>query len=134
MVQKISIQRDGILQNVESVISVQEASDIFGGPDKKDFGIGYIEQDLSAKKSTEIYDKMNNELLGNGEFNEGDFLEFNEKMSIIFELVDRDNEFTDCMREFLSLSSHCRLSRIYALLKDENSPSFYPRDRNIGTV
>jgi hypothetical protein len=101
IVQKISIEKDGVPQDIEGVISIQEASDIFKDPNKKDFSAGYAEQDLELGKSKEIYDRMNKALLGKEEFDEKDFLEFNDKLKSIFELVDSDKEFANCMREFL---------------------------------
>jgi len=101
IVQKISIEKDGVPQDIEGVISIQEASDIFKDPNKKDFSAGYAEQDLELGKSKEIYDRMNKALLGKKEFDEKDFLEFNDKLKSIFELVDSDKEFANCMREFL---------------------------------
>ncbi len=101
MVQKISVEKDGVPQDIEGVISIQEASDIFKDPNKKDFSTGYTEQNPNLGKSKKIYDQMNKALLGKEEFNEEDFLEFNDKLKPIFELVDTDAEFADCMREFL---------------------------------
>lgn len=101
LVQKISVEQDGISQNIEGVISIQEASDIFKDPNKKDFSTGYTEQDPSVEENREAYDKMNKVLLGGGEFDEKDFLKFNEKLEPIFELADKDKEFADCAREFL---------------------------------
>jgi hypothetical protein len=101
MVQKISVEKDGVPHDIEGVISIQEASDIFKDPNKKDFSTGYTEQDPELGKSKEIYDRMNRALLGKEKFDEKDFLEFNDKLKSIFELVDSDKEFADCMREFL---------------------------------
>ncbi len=101
MVQKISVEQDGISQNIEGVISIQEASDIFKDLNKKDFSAGYTEQGSSVQENKEVYDKMNKALLSGGEFDEKDFLKFNEKLKPIFELVDKDKEFADCAREFL---------------------------------
>jgi hypothetical protein len=101
MLQKIRVEKDGVYQDVEGVISIQEASDIFKDPNKKDFSTGYAEQKPELGQSKEIYDQMNKALLGKGEFDEKDFLEFNDKLKTIFELVDSDKEFADCMREFL---------------------------------
>ncbi|MBI2635006.1 MAG: hypothetical protein HYW79_00435 [Parcubacteria group bacterium] len=101
MVQKISVEQNGISQNIEGVISIQEASDIFKDPNKKDFSAGYTERDPSIEENREVYDKMNRALLGGGEFDEKDFLKFNEKLKPIFELADKDKEFADCAREFL---------------------------------
>ncbi|MCB9808969.1 hypothetical protein H6776_01070 [Candidatus Nomurabacteria bacterium] len=67
---KISVEQDGISQNIEGVISIQEASDIFKDPNKKDFITGYTEQDPSVEENREAYDKMNKALLGGGEFDE----------------------------------------------------------------
>lgn len=101
MVQKISVEQNNISQNIEGIISIQEASNIFKDPNKKDFSAGYIEQESSIEKNRKVYDKMNKALLGDGEFDEKDFLKFNEKLKPIFELVDKDKEFADCVREFL---------------------------------
>ena len=101
MIQKIRVEKDGNYQEIEGVISIQEASDIFKDPNKKDFSTGYAEQNPELGQSKEIYDQMNKALLGKGEFDEKDFLEFNDKLKTIFELVDSDKEFADCMREFL---------------------------------
>ena len=101
MVQKISIEQEGISQNIVGVISVQEASDIFKDPNKKDFSTDYTEQDPSVEENREVYDKMNKALLGDGEFDEKDFLKFNDKLKPIFDLIDKDKEFADCAREFL---------------------------------
>ncbi|MFA5360797.1 MAG: hypothetical protein WC320_02445 [Candidatus Paceibacterota bacterium] len=101
MVQKISVEKDGVVQNIEGVISIQEASDIFKDPDRKDFSTGYTEQDPELGDNKETYERMNKALLGNGQFDEKDFLEFNNKLKSIFELVDSDKEFADCTREFL---------------------------------
>lgn len=101
LVQKISVEKDGISQNIEGVISIQEASDIFKDPNKKDFSAGYTERDSSVQENKEVYDKMNMALFGDSAFNEGDFLKFNEKLKPIFELVDKDKEFADSVREFL---------------------------------
>ena len=101
MVQKICVEQEGLSQNIESVVSIQEASDIFKDPNRKDFSAGYTEQDPSVEENKEVYDKMNRALLGGGEFDEKDFLKFNEKAKPIFELVDKDREFADCVREFL---------------------------------
>ncbi len=101
VVQKISVEQDGILQNIEVVISIQEASDIFKDPDKKDFSTGYTERDPSVDQNKDVYDKMNKALLGIDKFDENDFLKFNEKIKPIFELVDKDKKFADCVREFL---------------------------------
>lgn len=101
MVQKIIVEQEGVSQNIEGVVSIQEASDIFKDPNKKDFSAGYTEQDPSVEENRGVYDKMNKALLGGGEFDEKDFLKFNEKLKPIFELADRDKEFADCAREFL---------------------------------
>ncbi len=101
MVQKISVEKDGIVQNIEGVISIQEASDILKDQNKKDFSTGYTEQDPNLGKNKEIYDRMNKTLLGKEEFSEKYFLEFNDKLKSIFELIDSDKEFADSMREFL---------------------------------
>ncbi|MEA3496156.1 MAG: hypothetical protein U9R42_09000 [Bacteroidota bacterium] len=101
MIQKIRIEKDGNYQDITGVISIQEASDIFKDRNKKDFSTGYTEQDPELGKNKEIYDRMNKALLGKEEFNENDFLEFNDKLKSIFELVDSDKEFADCMRVFL---------------------------------
>lgn len=101
LVQRISVEQEGVSQNIEGVISIQEASDIFKDPNKKDFSTGYTEQDPSVEENREAYDKMNKALLGGGEFDEKDFLKFNEKLKPIFELADKDKEFADCVREFL---------------------------------
>lgn len=101
MIQKIRIEKDGNYQEIEGVISIQEASDIFKDPNKKDFSTGYAEQNPKLGQNKEIYDQMNKALLGKGEFDEEDFLEFNDKVKTIFEVVDSDKEFANCMREFL---------------------------------
>lgn len=101
MVQKIRVEKDGAYQDIEGIISIQEASDIFKDPNKKDFSSGYTEQNPELEKNKEIYNRMNRALLGKKDFNENDFLEFNEKLKSIFELVDSDKEFAGCMREFL---------------------------------
>lgn len=101
MVQKIRVEKDGVYQDIEGVISIQEASNIFKDPNKKDFSTGYTEQDPELGKNKEIYDRMNKALLGKEKFDEKDFLEFNDKLKSIFELIDSDKEFADCMREFL---------------------------------
>jgi hypothetical protein len=102
IIQKISINKDGVSQNLEGVISIQEVSDIFKDQNRKDFSTGYIEQNSSVEENKEVYNKMNKSLLCNDEFNENDFLKFSEKIRPIFELADQDKEFTNTVREFLS--------------------------------
>ena len=101
ILQRISIEQNGVLQNIECVISIQEASDIFKDPNRKSFNTGYAEQDSSVEQSKEAYDRMNRALLGRGNFDENDFLKFNPQLKSIFELIDQDKEFKNCMREFL---------------------------------
>lgn len=101
MVGKISVEKDGAPQNFEGIISIQEASDVFKDPNRKDFSTGYTEQGSELGKNKEIYDRMNKALLGKEEFDEKDFLEFNDKLKSIFELIAGNKEFADCMREFL---------------------------------
>jgi hypothetical protein len=101
MVQKISVERNGVPQDIEGVISIQEASDIFKDPTKKEFSTSYTEQDPKLERNKETYDRMNKALLGKEKFDEKDFLLFNDKLKSIFELIDSDEEFADCMRGFL---------------------------------
>ena len=86
MLQKVSVEQDGVMQNTEGVISIQKASDVFKDPNQKDFCTGYTEQDPSMKQNKEVYDKMNKALLGNYEFDENDFLKCNENLRTFFEL------------------------------------------------
>ncbi|MEI7513140.1 MAG: hypothetical protein WCJ74_00770 [bacterium] len=101
LIQKISIEQDGIIKNIEGVISIQEASEIFKDQNKKDFSTTYAEQDSSVEINKETYDKMNRQLLGNEIFNEGDFLKFNEKLKPIFQLIENDKKFAESIKEFL---------------------------------
>ncbi|HBK34272.1 TPA: hypothetical protein DDZ06_04635 [Candidatus Uhrbacteria bacterium] len=100
-IQKIGVEQDGMARNIEGVITIQEASDIFKDPNKKDFSTGYTEQDPTLEQNKDTYGRMNKALLGDGEFSEGDFLKFNEKLKSIFELADQNKDFANSVREFL---------------------------------
>jgi len=129
MIQRISINKDDILQNIEGIISIQKASDIFKDQNRKDFSIGYIEQDLSVEDNKEVYDKMNKSLLCNDEFNESDFLKFNEKIRPIFELVDQDKEFGNTLKEFLlKFKNYFKESGRFIDLVGQENVLFYYKD------
>lgn len=129
LVQKISVEQDGVSQNIEGVISIQEASDIFKDPDKKDFSTGYTEQDPSVEENGGVYDRMNKALLGGDEFDEKDFLKFNEKLKPIFELVDKDKGFSDCIREFLlRFKEYFEASGRFIDLVGQENVLFYQQD------
>lgn len=99
--EKINIGEANAPQTISTILSVQEASDVFTDPTKQDFGTTYIEKDPLLDRKKKIYDRMNEGLLSDGEFNEQDYLELNEKVKPIFELINNDSQFADCMREFL---------------------------------
>jgi len=101
LIQKMSIEQNGAARNIEGVITIQEASGVFKNPNKKDFSVGYIEQNPILQQNKDTYDRMNNALLRNGEFSESDFLKFNKNLRSIFELVDQDKDFANSVREFL---------------------------------
>ena len=129
MVQKINFKKDGIPRNIEGVISIQEASDIFKNPNRKDFSTSYAEKDLSIKENRGSYDKMNKALLSDGKFNEKDFFEFNEKLKPIFELVDKDKEFVESIKEFLlKFKKYFEETGNFIDLVGEENVLFYKQD------
>lgn len=99
-IKKISIEQDEKTLNIESLISVQKASNVFKDPNKKDFSTSYAEKILDDTDK-EHYQKMNNALLGDAEFTLADFLHFNQKLKPIFELIDSDKNFANSMKNFL---------------------------------
>lgn len=126
IMKEISIEKDNIIQNIEGIISIQEASNIFKESTKKDFSVGYVEQSPKFEKNKETYDQMNKSLLGNEKFNEKDFLEFNDKMKPIFELLDNDEEFSDCMKDFLlKFKNYFEISGRFIDLIGEENVLFY---------
>lgn len=120
--EKINIGEPNAPQPISAIISVQEASDVFTNPTKQDFGTTYIEKDPLLDQKKEIYDRMNEALLGEGEFNEQDYLELNEKAKPIFELINNDSQFADCMREFLVRfkNYYSETSRFIDLVGEQN--------------
>lgn len=139
MAQRISIAQEGSSQNIEGIISMQEASNIFQNPNRKDFGTGYIEEYPSIKEDKEIYDKMNKALLGGDEFDEKDFLKFNEKLKPIFELASTDQEFTNSIKDFLlKFKNYFEASGRFIDLAGQENVLFYQQDNNwvfkIGSV
>ena len=97
LIQKVKIESDGKSQEAEAPISIQESSNVFANPDKKDFSTSYAEKNLT-EKNKDVYKKMNDALMGNGEFNENDFLQFNDKLKPIFELIGNDEGFKNSMQ------------------------------------
>ena len=104
-IQKINVEHGGVIRNIEGIITIQEASDVFKDPTKKDYSTGYAEQNPAQNPALheykEAYDRMNRALLSNEEFSESDVLTFNDKLKSIFDLVDQDTDFANSMREFL---------------------------------
>lgn len=125
-IQKISVEQDGEVRNIEGIVTIQEASDVFEDPTKKDLSTGYIEKDESIEQDRETYEAMNKALLSDGEFNEEDFLKFNDKLRSIFELADRDESFADSLREFLSrFKEYFEASGRFIDLVGEDNALFY---------
>jgi len=131
MVAKINLERNNVSQNINGVISIQEASDIFKNPTKKDFSTGYVERDELFKENKNVYDDMNRALLGDADFNEKDILLFNERLKPIFELADTNQQFADCMREFLiRFKEYFEASGNFIDLVGEENVLFYQKDGN----
>lgn len=131
MIAKINIERNNVAQNINGVISIQEASDVFKNQTKKDFSMGYIEKDKLFKENKDAYDGMNRALLGSADFNEKDILLFNEKLKPIFELVDTNQQFADSMREFLMrFKDYFEASGRFIDLVGEENVLFYQKDGN----
>jgi hypothetical protein len=128
VVQKISVEQDGEVKNIEGLISIQEASDVFKNPGKKDFSTAYAEKTLTDENK-ENYRLMNDALLGEGEFKADDFLKFNEKLKPIFDLIDTDKDFADSMKEFLlRFKKYFEVSGKFIDLVGEKNVLFYQKD------
>lgn len=127
--EKINVGEPSAPQPISAILSVQETSDVFTNPTKQDFGTTYIEKDSLLDQKKEIYDRMNEGLLGGGEFNEKDYLELNEKVKPIFELINNDPQFADCMREFLMRfkNYYSETSRFIDLVGEQNA-LFHQKD------
>jgi hypothetical protein len=127
-IQKVKTEVDDKPQEVETLISIQESSNVFANPDKKDFSTSYAEKNLT-EETKEIYRKMNNALMGNGEFSETDFLQFNDKLKPIFELIDNDENFKNSMQEFLlRFKEYFSASENFIDLVGEENVLFYQKD------
>ncbi|MEI6835530.1 MAG: hypothetical protein WCK59_01740 [Candidatus Falkowbacteria bacterium] len=131
MMAKINIEHNNESQNINGVISIQETSDVFKNPTKKDFSIGYVEKGELFKENKDVYDDMNRALFGSADFSEEDVLLFNEKLKPIFELVDTDQKFADSMREFLvRFKDYFEASGHFIDLVGEENVLFYQKDGN----
>lgn len=103
-VQKIKFEQDGVIQNIEGVIIIQKASDLFKNIDSQDFGTQgyYLEKDsIAIEQNKNIYERMNNALFSDGEFIENDFLKLYQQLILIFNLIDKDSNFANSIKEFL---------------------------------
>lgn len=127
-IQKVKTEINDKPREIETLISIQESSDVFADPDKKDFSTSYAEKNLK-EETKEIYRKMNSALMGNGEFNENDFLQFNDKLKPIFELMDNDENFKSTMQEFLlRFKEYFSASENFIDLVGEENVLFYQKD------
>jgi hypothetical protein len=131
MMAKINLEHNNLSQNINGVISIQEASDIFKNPTKKDFSMGYIEKGKLFNENKDVYDDMNRALLGSADFNEKDILLFNEKLKPIFELAETNQQFANSMREFLiRFKDYFEASGHFIDLVGEENVLFYHKDGN----
>ncbi|MEI7890444.1 MAG: hypothetical protein WCI36_00590 [bacterium] len=127
-IQKISVEKDGEIKNIEGLISIQESSDVFKDPNKKDFSASYAETMLT-EENKESYEMMNEALLADGDFKAEDFLKFNEKLAPIFDLIEKDKDFANSMQEFLlRFKEYFNASGKFIDLVGEENVLFHQKD------
>lgn len=128
MIRKIKTEVGMESIEVETLISIQEGSKVFADKDKKDYSTSYAEKNITDE-TKEFYLKMNDALLGNSDFDETDFLQFNEKLEAIFELIDTDEDFKSKMRDFLScFKDYFSMVGNYIDLVGRENVLFYKKD------
>jgi molybdopterin-binding protein len=93
---KISTVENG---TVESAISVQERSEVFSNLSKISLDSPYLEKGGQVLKSP---DDINKALLADGEFDERRFLEMYESLKPIFDLIEKDEGFSEQVKDFLN--------------------------------
>lgn len=133
-IQKISIENEGIIKNIESPVIIQEASIIFQDPNRKDLSTDYVEKNLSEHDG-EAYYKMNQALFERGRANEKyfekHFLKLNDKFRPTFELIDKDKNFADSVRDFLfKFKKYFKVSDRFIDLVGQDNVVFFQKDGN----
>jgi len=85
----------------ETVLSVQEKSEVFKDPTKVNFDAYYVEErdDLKDKK-TEL-SSVNKALLADGQHDEESFLKLYERLKPIFKLIETEESFSEAIKDFV---------------------------------
>jgi hypothetical protein len=102
MVQKLSIEKNGINKNIEGMVSIQELSNIFKDPNKKDFGTSYILNEKSksifelADRDADFKNSLREFLLKFKDYYEatGNFIDLVGKDNVLFNQQEGKWNFT----------------------------------------